>query len=269
MSYNLLKGKTGLVFGPLNPDSIAWQVAEQVYKEGGKFVISNTQVAVERGDVRTLAKQCGNAPVIAADATKSHDLKTLYKEYRKHFNGIDFILHSVGMSPNVRKDRHYDSLNYEWFHKTVDISALSLHRIITGALPLLNDNASIVALTYIGAQRIFSSYGDMSDAKALLESIARNYGAHLGAKGIRVNTVSQSPTPTTAGSGIKGFDTMYKFADRLSPLGNASARECAQYVVTLFSDLTRKVTLQNLYHDGGFSSMGMSEELFNVIRDSL
>ncbi|MDZ7725227.1 MAG: enoyl-ACP reductase [candidate division KSB1 bacterium] len=269
MSYHLLKGKTGLIFGPLNENSIAWQVAEQVYQEGGNFVISNTKVAVERGDVGTLAQQCGNAPVIAADATKTQDLKQLYKEYSTHFDGIDFILHSIGMSPNVRKDREYTDLNYEWFHKTLDISALSLHRIITGALPLLNENASIVALTYIGAQRIFSSYGDMSDAKALLETIARNYGAHLGEKGVRVNTVSQSPTPTTAGGGIKGFDTMYEFADRLAPLGNASAKECAEYVITLFSDLTRKVTLQNLYHDGGFSSMGMSEELFNGIRESM
>ena len=269
MSYNLLKGKTGLIFGPLNTDSIAWQVAEQVYEQGGTFAISNTKVAVERGEVGTLARQCGDAPVITADATNSHDLKQLYKEYSRHFDGIDFILHSIGMSPNVRKDREYTDLNYEWFKKSVDISALSLHRIITGALPLLNETASIVALTFIGAQRIFASYGDMSDAKALLESVARNYGAHLGEKGIRVNTVSQSPTPTTAGGGIKGFDTMYKFADRLAPLGNASAKECAEYIVTLFSDLTRKVTLQNLYHDGGFSSMGMSEELFNVIRESM
>jgi enoyl-[acyl-carrier protein] reductase I len=188
---------------------------------------------------------------------------------REHFGGVDFIVHSIGMSLNIRKGRPYEALNYDWYVKTLDISAISLHRIIHHALPVLNDGASIVALTYIGAQRIFSRYSDMCDAKALLESIARNFGARLGKRGIRVNTVSQSPTRTTAGSGIEGFDAMFEFAHRLAPLGNATAEDCADYVVTLLSDLTRKVTMQNLYHDGGFSTMGMSEELMALFERAL
>jgi len=263
-SYGLLQGKTGIIFGPLNENSIAWKIALRVYEEGGRFVISNAPVAVERGEVTKLAEQCGDAPVIKADATNNKHLDKLFKEYANHFDGIDFILHSIGMSPNIRKNKPYNDINYDWYEKSLDISALSLHKIITHALPLLNDYASIVALSYIGAQRIFTKYGDMNDAKALLESIARNYGARLGKSGVRVNTVSQSPTRTTAGGGIKGFDAMYDFADRLAPLGNATGEEAADYIITLFSDLTRKVTMQNLFHDGGFSSMGMSNELMEL-----
>lgn len=262
--HGFMDGKKGIIFGPLNKDSIAWKVAERVYEEGGRFVISNAPVAVLHGQVTDLAKQCGNAPVVAADATSLDDIEKLMHEYKKNFDGIDFILHSIGMSPNVRKRRDYKELNYEWLNKSLDISAISLHKIIAGAYPLLNKRASIVALSYIGAQRIFAKYGDMNDAKALLESIARNWGSRLGDKKVRVNTVSQSPTMTTAGGGIDGFDAFYHFADRLSPLGNASAEECADYVLTLFSDLTRKVTMQNLYHDGGFSTMGMSDELMDM-----
>ena len=264
-SYNLLQGKTGVIFGALNKESIAWQIAEKVYAEGGRFVLSNAPIALQYGSIDKLAAKCGNAPVVAADATNVKKLDHLFKEVKKHFDGIDFILHSIGMSPNIRKDRDYTDMNYDWMRKTFDISAMSLHKIITKALPLLNDHASIVALTYIGAQRIFSKYTDMNDAKALLESIARNYGANLGERGIRVNTVSQSPTRTTAGKGITGFDAMVEFADKLAPLGNASAKDCADYIVTLFSDLTRKVTMQNLFHDGGFSSMGLNKAIIDML----
>jgi enoyl-[acyl-carrier protein] reductase I len=267
-SYGLLEGKKGVIFGPLDESSIAWQIALRVFEEGGRFIISNAPVAMRFGKVKDLAELCGDAPVIQADATVDEDLQNLFAQAKEHYGGVDFILHSIGMSINIRKHRDYEELNYEWYLKSLDVSAISLHRIIQSALPVLNDFASIVALTYIGAQRIFSRYRDMCDAKALLESIARNYGARLGKRGIRVNTVSQSPTPTTAGSGIDGFDTLYEYAKRNSPLGNATAEECADYIVTLFSDLTRKVTLQNLFHDGGFSSMGISEEFYLWLKEA-
>jgi enoyl-[acyl-carrier protein] reductase I len=259
--YGLLEGKKGVIFGPLNEQSIAWQIALQIYGEGGEFVISNAPIAMRFANLEDLSKQCGNAPIIAADATKDGDFEKLYEEVKNHFGSIDFIVHAIGRSENIRKKIPYEDLKYDWYMKALDISALSLHRAIHYALPVLNDGASIVALTYIGAQRIFSTYSDMSDAKSLLESISRNFGARLGQRGIRVNTISQSPTRTTAGSGIKGFDAMYEFSNQLAPLGNASAEECAEYTVTLLSDLTRKVTLQNLYHDGGFSGMGLNEHV--------
>lgn len=263
--YGLLEGKTGVIFGPLNEDSIAWQIALHVHGEGGRFLITNAPIAMRVANVKELAKQCGDAPVVAADVTKDDDLQTLFEQAREHFGGIDFLVHSVGRSENIRKKLAYQNLRYEWYHKTLDISAISLHRILSHAMPVLNDHASLVALTYIGAQRVFSEYSDMGDAKALLEAIARSFGACLGERGIRVNTVSQSPTRTTAGKGIAAFDAMYRFADELAPLGNASAEECADYVVTLLSDLTRKVTLQNLYHDGGFSKMGMNAQLIKFL----
>ncbi len=263
--YGLLEGKKGVIFGPLNEQSLAWQIALQVYGEGGEFILTNAPVAMRFANLDELSKQCGNAPVVAADVTKDEDVQQLYTEAQTHFGKIDFIVHSVGRSENIRKKIPYENLRYDWYLKTLDISAISLHRIILHALPVLNEGASIVALTYIGAHRIFSEYSDMSDAKALLEAIARNFGARLGERNIRVNTVSQSPTRTTAGNGIAGFDAMYEFADKLSPLGNANAEECADYVVTLLSDLTRKVTLQNLYHDGGFSQMGMNERVIQLM----
>ncbi len=262
--YGLLKGKKGVIFGPLNEQSIAWQIALQVYHEGGQFILSNAPVAMRVAPLDELSRQCGDAPVIAADATKDEDMQTLFKQAREHFGGIDFIVHCIGRSENIRKKIPYDELRYDWYAKTLDISAISLHRAVLYALPVLNDGASIVALTYIGAQRIFSEYSDMGDAKALLESIARSFGSRLGERKIRVNTVSQSPTRTVAGKGIKGFDAMFEFADQLSPLGNATAEECADYVITLLSDLTRKVTMQNLYHDGGFSQMGMDEGMVRI-----
>lgn len=266
-SYNLLQGKKGIIFGPLDDKSIAWHIALAAYREGARFALSNVKVAFRLGTIAELSKLCGDAPLIACDASSSEDIEAAFKELLDKVGKIDFIVHSIGMSQNVRKDKPYHDLNYEFFHKTLDVSAMSLHRVIAQALKAeaLNDGGSIVALSYIGAQRTFSSYSDMGDAKALLESIARSFGARLGKRGIRVNTVSQSPTKTTAGSGIDGFDALYDFAEKLSPLGNATAQDCADYVVSLLSDLTRKVTMQNLFNDGGFSTMGISDALMEAL----
>lgn len=266
-SYGLLQGKKGIVFGPLDEKSIGWQIALAAYREGAQLALSNIKVAFRLGEIDVLAKQCGDAPLIACDASSSEELQTAFAELKAKLGAVDFIVHSIGMSPNVRKKKPYDDLNYEWFHKTLDVSAMSLHRIIAQALKAeaINDGGSIVALSYIGAQRTFSTYSDMGDAKALLESIARSFGSRLGKRGIRVNTVSQSPTKTTAGTGIEGFNALYDFAEKISPLGNATAEDCADYVVTLLSDLTRKVTMQNLFHDGGFSMMGISDRLLEAL----
>lgn len=261
MTYNLLKGKKGLIFGALNEQSIAWKVAEKAHEEGAEIVLTNAPIAMRMGSMKELAEKC-NAEIIPADATNLEDLDKLFDRSMEIFGGkMDFVLHSIGMSPNVRKGLEYDQLKYEYYHKTLDVSAFSLHKMLSTARrkDALNDWASVVALTYVAAQRTFVGYNDMADAKAILESIARSFGYIYGrAKKIRINTVSQSPTFTTAGSGISGFDKLEDFAERMSPLGNATAAECADYCVTLFSDLTKKVTMQNLFHDGGFSSMGMS-----------
>ncbi|MCZ4695277.1 enoyl-ACP reductase [Ancylomarina euxinus] len=261
MSYNLLKGKKGIIFGALNEMSIAWKVAELAVEEGAEIVLTNTPVSIRMGTIDELAKKC-NAHVIAADATNPEDLENLYKESMELLGGpVDFILHSIGMSPNVRKGNSYDELNYEYLKKTLDVSAISFHKVIQKAkeMDVVAEYGSIVALSYAAAQRTMYEYNDMADAKAMLESIARSFGYIYGReKSVRVNTISQSPTMTTAGSGVKGFDKLIDFSERMSPLGNASAQECANYCITLFSDLTRKVTMQNLFHDGGFSNMGMS-----------
>jgi len=262
-SFGLLKGKKGLIFGALDDRSIAWRVALACHREGAEFALSNAPIALRLGQLDALSKQT-NAPIFACDVSKNEEVEQLMHQVKDAVGEIDFILHAIGMSPNIRKTKAYTDLNYDWFHQTLDISAISLHRILHYAaenVNIMRDGGSVVALSYIGAQRIFSKYSDMNDAKALLESIARNYGSRLGKRGIRVNTVSQAPTITSAGSGIKGFDGMFTFAEKLSPLGNPSADECADYCITLFSDLTRKVTMQNLFHDGGFSSNGISEEL--------
>ena len=263
MAYNLLKGKKGLVFGALNEQSIAWKVAQRAVEEGAEIVLTNTPVSIRMGTIDELAKAC-NAPVIAADATSVKDLENLIDQTMEHFGGkFDFILHSIGMSPNVRKGRTYDDLDYDYLAKTLDISAISFHKVIQVARKkdAINDWGSIVALTYIAAQRTLYGYNDMADAKALLESIARSFGYIYGReKCVRINTVSQSPTRTTPGKGVSGMDDLLDYAEPASPLGNASADDCAGYVLTLFSDLTRKVTMQNLFHDGGFSSMGMSRK---------
>lgn len=262
MAYNLLKGKKGIIFGALNDMSIAWQVAEKAHEEGASFVLTNTPVAMRLGTINELAEKT-NAKVISADATDINDLERLVSESMEVLGGkIDFVLHSIGMSPNVRKGIPYDQLNYDYFQKTLDISALSFHKVlqVCRKLDAINEWGSVVALTYVAAQRTLFRYNDMADAKAVLESIARSFGYIYGRdKKIRVNTISQSPTITTAGQGVSGIDSLIDFSNRMSPLGNASAEECANYCITMFSDLTRKVTMQNLFHDGGFSSMGMSE----------
>jgi enoyl-[acyl-carrier protein] reductase I len=262
MAYNLLKDKKGIIFGALNDRSIAWKVAERASAEGAQIVLTNTPVAMRLGEIDALAKACKSI-VVPADATNAEDLENLVKKSMEFFGGkFDFILHSIGMSPNVRKGIPYDNINYDFYLKTLDISALSFHKVIQVCrkMDALNDWGSIVALSYVAAQRTLFGYNDMADAKALLESIARSFGYIYGReKKIRINTISQSPTLTTAGSGVYGIDSLIDFTERMSPLGNATADDCANYCVTLFSDLTRKVTMQNLFHDGGFSSMGMSE----------
>jgi enoyl-[acyl-carrier protein] reductase I len=261
MSYNLLKGKKGIIFGALNEDSIAWKVAEKAYEEGAQIILTNVPVALRMGETQKLAEKL-NTVVIGADATNVDDLHNLLSQSMEIFGGkIDFILHSIGMSPNVRKGRHYSDLDYNFLEKTLDVSAVSFHKVLQTArkLDAINEWGSVVALSYVAAQRTFYGYNDMADAKSLLESIARSFGYIYGReRNVRVNTISQSPTVTTAGSGVKGFDRLLDFAERMSPLGNATADECADYCITLFSDLTKKVTMQNLFHDGGFSNMGMS-----------
>ena len=263
MAYNLLKGKKGLIFGALNENSIAWKAAERAYEEGAQIMLTNAPAAKRLGSVEELAKKCCTE-VIYADATNLEDLEKLVQTTMNRFDSkIDFVLHSIGMSPNVRKEIPYDNINYEYYLKTLDVSALSFHKIIQTCYKFdaINEWGSIVALTYIASTRTLYGYNDMADAKAALESIARSFGYIYGReKKVRINTISQSPTNTLASSVIKGFTSLLDFSERMSPLGNADALECANYVITLFSDLTRKVTMQNLYHDGGFSSMGMSQE---------
>lgn len=264
MAYNLLKGKKGIIFGALDEKSIAWKVALKAKEEGATFVLSNAPIAMRMGAINQLAQTC-DAKIIPADATSLEDLENLFTESMEILGGkIDFVLHSIGMSPNVRKKKDYGNLNYDWFLKTLDVSGLSFHKVMQTAekLDAMNEWGSILALTYIAAQRTFPDYSDMAQAKSVLESIARSYGYRFArTKKVRVNTISQSPTMTTAGTGVGGFDVFFDYANKMSPLGNASAEDCANYVVTMFSDLTRMVTMQNLMHDGGFSSSGITEDI--------
>ncbi|MEY2587607.1 MAG: hypothetical protein RLY11_1456 [Bacteroidota bacterium] len=261
MSTQLLKGKKGIIFGALDEKSIAWKTALACHAQGAQLVLTNAPVALRMGEINKLAEAV-NAPVIGADVVNMDDLKNLFTESMKHFGGgVDFILHSIGMSLNVRKGKMYTEIDYGFNQKTLDISAMSLHRVLRTAYEMdaLNEWGSVVALTYIAAQRVFPDYNEMADAKALLESITRSFGYHYGVKKkVRVNTISQSPTRTTAGSGVKGFDGFISYAEKMSPLGNASAEDCANYCVTLFSDMTKMVTMQNLFHDGGFSFTGVT-----------
>lgn len=263
MGYNLLKGKRGIITGALDENSIAWKVALKAHEEGATFVLTNAPIAMRMGEINKLAEQTGSK-IIPADATSVEDLTKLYTESMAHLGGkIDFVLHSIGMSVNIRKNIPYTELNYDFYQKGIDVSALTLHKMLAVAhkLDALNQYASVVALSYIAAQKVYPFYTDMADIKAMLESIARTFGYHYGKhKQVRINTVSQSPTKTTAGGGIKGFTDFFDFAQKQSPLGNASAEDCANYCITLFSDLTRMVTMQNLYHDGGYSSTGVSSE---------
>jgi enoyl-[acyl-carrier protein] reductase I len=262
MSHNLLKGKKGIIFGALDEKSIAWKTALRCHEEGAALLLTNAPVAMRMGEIKKLAEAV-NAPVVPCDVSSNEDVEKLIEEAKKHFgSGVDFILHSIGMSINVRKGMGYTENNYEFTHKGFDISALSLHRVLASALKhdAINEWGSVVALSYIAAQRVFPDYNDMADNKAMLESIARNFGYQYGVKKhVRINTVSQSPTKTTAGSGVKGFDGFINYAEKMSPLGNATADDCANYCVTLFSDLTKMVTMQNLFHDGGFSFTGVTQ----------
>ena len=268
MSNNLLKGKRGIVFGALDPNSIAWITAERIFEEGGIFVLTNAPVAMRMGQINELAEKT-NSSVIPADATSIEDLENLISKSIEILGGkLDFVLHSIGMSINVRKGKSYTDQNYDWTHKGLDVSAMSFHRVMQTLYKndAMNEWGSIVALSYMAAQRVFPDYNDMADNKAFLESVARSFGYFFGKdKKVRVNTISQSPTPTTAGKGVKGFDGFIKYADKMSPLGNATAMDCANYTVTLFSDLTKRVTLQNLYNDGGFSNMGVSDGIMDII----
>ncbi|MFN3848551.1 MAG: enoyl-ACP reductase [Spirosomataceae bacterium] len=269
MSYGLLKGKKGIISGALNESSIAWKVALRAKEEGASFVLTNAPIAMRMGEINKLSEAC-EAQIIPADATSVEDLENLYGKSMEVLGGkVDFVLHSIGMSPNIRKGKPYQDLNYQWYQQSLDVSALSFHKFmqVGDKMDAFNEWASIVGLSYIAAQRVFPFYTDMADAKALLESIARSFGYRLGkTKKVRVNTISQSPTKTTAGSGIGGFDSFFDFADKMSPLGNATAEQCADYVITLFSDLTKMVTMQNLFHDGGYSFTGISEEVIEMMK---
>ena len=271
MTNSLLEGKKGIIFGALDEKSIAWKVALKAKEEGATFTLSNAPIAMRMGAINQLAETC-NAKIIPADATSVEDLENLFVESMEILGGkLDFILHSIGMSPNVRKKKAYGDLNYDWFLKTLDVSGLSFHKVMQTAekSDAMNEWGSIVALTYIAAQRTFPDYSDMAQAKSVLESIARSYGYRFAkSKKVRVNTISQSPTMTTAGTGVGGFDVFFDYADKMSPLGNASAEDCANYVITLFSDFTRMVTMQNLMHDGGFSSSGITEDIIAELKKS-
>ena len=266
MSHNLLKGKKGIIFGALDDRSIAWRTALRCHAEGADLVLTNAPVAMRMGEINKLAEAV-NAPVIPCDVSSNEDVTNLITKAMEHFGGgVDFILHSIGMSINVRKGKHYTEIDYGFNSKSLDISAVSLHRVLATAMKMdaINEWGSVVALTYIASQRVFPDYNEMADAKALLESITRSFGYHYGVKKhVRINTISQSPVRTTAGSGVKGFDGFMDYAEKMSPLGNASSDDCANYCVMMFSDMTRMVTMQNLFHDGGFSFTGVTEAVIN------
>ncbi len=270
MSNSILKGKKGIIFGALDETSIAWFTANKIYNEGGRFILTNAPVAIRMGDIEKLAKQT-ESKVIPADATSIEDLENLVEKAMNDLGSkLDFVLHSIGMSVNVRKGKEYTDLNHDWMTKGWDVSAVSFHKLMQTLFKLdaMNEWGSIVALTYIASQRTFPNYNDMADNKAYLESIARSFGYYFGKeKKVRVNTISQSPTLTTAGKGVKGLDDFLNYAELTSPLGNASAEECADYTISLFSDYTRKVTLQNLYNDGGFSNVGVSQEIIDKLKN--
>ena len=266
----ILKGKKGIIFGALNEQSIAWKVAEKAHEQGAEFVLTNAPIAMRMGEINKLGEKT-EAKIIPADATSIEDLEKLITESMEILGGkIDFILHSIGMSVNVRKGRHYTDEKYDWTMKGLDVSALSFHKVLQTAYKLdaLNEWGSVIALTYIAAQRVFPDYNDMADNKSYLESIARSFGYHYGIKKkVRINTISQSPTMTTAGSGVKGFNEFINFSEQMSPLGNATADECADYCVVMFSDFTKKVTMQNLFHDGGYSNTGVTQQVIEKFSD--
>lgn len=271
MSHNLLKGKKGIIFGALDDKSIAWKVALEAVSNGAEIILTNAPIALRMGSIQDLGSQC-NARIIPADATSVSDLENLFKTSMEEFQGkIDFVLHSIGMSLNVRKKRSYTDLNYDFLIKGLDVSALSFHKMLQVAFKLdaINSFGSVLGLSYIAAQRTFPDYNDMADNKSYLESVARSFGYHYGkSKNVRINTISQSPTMTTAGTGVKGFDVFFDYADKISPMGNASSEDCAKYCVSLFSDYTKMVTMQNLFHDGGFSNTGISQDVVDVFKNT-
>lgn len=270
MGNNLLAGKKGIISGALDPNSIAWKVAERCVEEGATITLTNAPVAMRFGKINELGEKL-NAEIIPADATNMDDLTNLFEKSMEALGGkVDFVLHSIGMSINVRKGREYTNLKHDWTLKSLDVSALSFHKMLQTAYKMdaINDWGSVLGLSYMAAQRTFPDYNEMAEAKAMLESIARSFGYHYGVRNkVRVNTISQSPTMTTAGSGVKGFTGLFDFAEQVSPLGNATADECADYCVMMFSDLTRKVTMQNLLHDGGFSNMGISASVMDWMKE--
>ena len=266
MPNNLLKGKRGVVFGALDDKSIATKIAQRCVEEGAQITLTNAPVALRFGSIKEIAKDL-NAELIPADATKMEDLDNLFTKSMEILGGkIDFVCHAIGMSVNVRKGKDYTDLNHDWMLKTFDVSAISFHKMMQSLwkLDAMAEWGSIVGLSYIAAQRTFPDYSEMAESKALLESFGRSFGYHFAQKKVRVNTVSQSPTVTTAGSGVKGFSEFFDYADKMSPLGNADALSCADYCISLFSDLTRMVTMQNLFHDGGFSNMGMNPSVLGI-----
>jgi enoyl-[acyl-carrier protein] reductase I len=271
MPHNILLGKKGIIFGALDDQSIAWKTAESVRNEGGVFVLTNAPVALRMGSINELAQKTDSI-IIPADATKIEDLENLVDKSIDQLGGkLDFVLHSIGMSVNVRKGRHYTDLNHEWMTKGWDVSAVSFHKLmqVLYKKDAMNAWGSIVALSYVAAQRTFPNYNDMADNKAFLESIARSFGYFFGKdKNVRVNTISQSPTLTTAGKGVKGLDGFLNYAEQTAPLGNATAEDCANYTVMMFSDYTKRVTLQNLYNDGGFSNVGVSQEIIDSLTNA-
>ena len=270
METKLLSGKKGIIFGALDESSIAWKVAVNCVNNGAKVLLTNAPIALRMGNINDLAKIC-NSKVVPADATSVTDIQNLFSQAQIYFGGkIDFILHSIGMSLNVRKKRSYTDLNYDYVMKGLDVSAVSFHKVLQVAykLDIINNFGSVLALTYIVAQRTFPDYNDMAENKSFLESIARSFGYHYGKRNnVRINTISQSPTFTTAGKGVSGFDSFYDYANKISPLGNASAEDCAKYCVSLFSDYSKMVTMQNLFHDGGFSNTGISNDVIELFGD--
>ena len=260
----MLNGKRGIIFGALNENSIAWKVARRCIEAGANIVLSNTEAAAQIGDISQLAEEF-NVPFCTCDATNVNNLQSLFQESQRVLGGkIDFILHAIAQSQNLRRHKNYDDLNYDYFVRTIDISALSFHKMVKTLMDLdaMANGGSIVTLTYIASERYFEGYNDMADAKALLESFVRQLGAIYGKKnGVRINAVSQSAVPTKAGGHWDEMDFFYRYADDLSPLGSATSEDCADLCIALFSDLTRKVTMQTIYNDGGFAKTMMTKEL--------
>jgi len=180
----LLKGKKGIISGALNADSIAWKVAEKAVEQGAQIVLTNAPIAMRMGEINALSEKC-KAKVIAADATNMVELENLFTQSQEALGGkLDFVLHSIGMSVNIRKNIPYTESNYDNFIKALDVSALSFHKMLQVAYKqdAINEWGSVVGLSYIAAQEAYPFYNDMADAKAMLESIARSFGYHYGEK---------------------------------------------------------------------------------------